>query len=318
MLADVDGDPSTSDYQYYHHDRIGSTRLLTSETKTELARYEYTSQGKIYASSGTGSTDYRFSGKHWDDKSDLYYFVDRYYSPDAIRWITRDPAGFIDGPNLYSYVGGNPMNRTDPLGRASYPDIANWMWKYIYMKDWDRDVYEKLKICFSTAVGCSDMCLCLKTEWSHDGGTFDYAGCCNGCREATGEGGQEGPRPIDELAEACFIATAAYGSDSKEQLATLRRFRDEVLLKSALGTSFVEFYYANSPLVADKVAQSPRLAGLVRLMLAPIVFVCNIILDFGWKAGASFMFVAIGMLTIVGRRRVRRRKAECARMRDSL
>ena len=30
--------------------------------------------------------------------------------------ISEDPAGFIDGPNLYAYVGGNPVNAVDPSG----------------------------------------------------------------------------------------------------------------------------------------------------------------------------------------------------------
>jgi uncharacterized protein RhaS with RHS repeats len=36
--------------------------------------------------------------------------------PETGRWITRDPAGFVDGPNLYAYVHGNPMRYYDPYG----------------------------------------------------------------------------------------------------------------------------------------------------------------------------------------------------------
>ena len=31
-------------------------------------------------------------------------------------YLTRDPAGFVDGPNLYAYVRQNPWSSTDPLG----------------------------------------------------------------------------------------------------------------------------------------------------------------------------------------------------------
>lgn len=33
-------------------------------------------------------------------------------------FLTRDPAGFVDGPNLYNYVGQNPWSRFDPDGLA--------------------------------------------------------------------------------------------------------------------------------------------------------------------------------------------------------
>jgi hypothetical protein len=35
------------------------------------------------------------------------------------RWLERDPAGYQDGPSLYSYLGRNPMAGTDPYGLAS-------------------------------------------------------------------------------------------------------------------------------------------------------------------------------------------------------
>jgi hypothetical protein len=40
----------------------------------------------------------------------------RYYMPGAGRWLTRDPLGMVDEPNVYAYVRGNPPNRRDPLG----------------------------------------------------------------------------------------------------------------------------------------------------------------------------------------------------------
>ena len=40
------------------------------------------------------------------------------------RWLERDPAGYQDGPSLYSYLGRNPMAGTDPYGLAS--DDGEW------------------------------------------------------------------------------------------------------------------------------------------------------------------------------------------------
>lgn len=40
----------------------------------------------------------------------------RYYDPETGRFISPDPSGYQDGPNLYAYVGNNPLNYTDPWG----------------------------------------------------------------------------------------------------------------------------------------------------------------------------------------------------------
>ena len=47
----------------------------------------------------------------------------RYYDPINARWLTRDPAGYDGGINVYAYVDGNPIMRSDPTGFApkGYP-----------------------------------------------------------------------------------------------------------------------------------------------------------------------------------------------------
>jgi Leucine-rich repeat (LRR) protein len=70
---------------------------------------------------------------------------------------------------------------------------------------------------------------------------------------------------------SCFIATAAYGSYSESHVMALREFRDDVLLKSAAGTSLVDMYYTYSPPVADFIAERPALRVATRMALAPVV-----------------------------------------------
>jgi len=53
----------------------------------------------------------------------MYYFPYRYYHPHLARWTTPDPAGLIDGPNVYGYVGGNPVTFYDKYGDAAVPVI---------------------------------------------------------------------------------------------------------------------------------------------------------------------------------------------------
>lgn len=47
----------------------------------------------------------------------------RYFDPEAGVWLSRDPAGYVDGPNLYAYVGQNPWSKVDPLGLETVSEL---------------------------------------------------------------------------------------------------------------------------------------------------------------------------------------------------
>jgi hypothetical protein len=71
----------------------------------------------------------------------------------------------------------------------------------------------------------------------------------------------------------CFIATAAYGTPTAQQIDVLREFRDVVLLESAVGSQFVALYYRLSPPIADFIARSNLSRTLVReLLVDPIIW----------------------------------------------
>jgi hypothetical protein len=71
--------------------------------------------------------------------------------------------------------------------------------------------------------------------------------------------------------DACFIATAAYGSVMASEVSMLRRFRDHVLRTSPLGELFVEAYYTFGPSAAGLIGESDLLRATARELLAPIV-----------------------------------------------
>ncbi|MEW6609534.1 MAG: CFI-box-CTERM domain-containing protein [bacterium] len=72
----------------------------------------------------------------------------------------------------------------------------------------------------------------------------------------------------------CFIATAAYGTRSSlDELNTLYKFRDTVLLKTSLGYKFVKSYYNLSPPIANYISKRHFLRMLTRIILTPLVWV---------------------------------------------
>jgi len=80
------------------------------------------------------------------------------------------------------------------------------------------------------------------------------------------------PFPFD-----CFIATAAYGTDTAEEIDLLREFRDVVLLPSSLGAEFVYLYYAISPPIAEVISQHDFLRAAVKVgFVDPIVAILDL------------------------------------------
>jgi RHS repeat-associated protein len=67
---------------------------------------------------------YRFTGKERESETGLYYHGARYYAPWLGRWTAPDPAGLVDGPNLYAYVRNDPVNHSDPTGHLS---LGQWV-----------------------------------------------------------------------------------------------------------------------------------------------------------------------------------------------
>ncbi|MFC1911402.1 CFI-box-CTERM domain-containing protein [Chloroflexota bacterium] len=74
----------------------------------------------------------------------------------------------------------------------------------------------------------------------------------------------------------CFVATAAYGTDTAEEINLLREFRDVVLLPSGLGAEFVSLYYEVSPPVASLISQHDFLRTAVRVgFINPVVAILD-------------------------------------------
>ena len=108
--------PATAEWRYRLTDHLGSVRQLSGQTKAALARYDYAPYGELLRSAGLPLT-VGYTGHLWDNAIGQYYAPFRYYNPQTARWNMRDPLGFVDGPNVYAYVAGSPVNYIDPDGR---------------------------------------------------------------------------------------------------------------------------------------------------------------------------------------------------------
>ncbi|MBX3403468.1 MAG: RHS repeat-associated core domain-containing protein [Phycisphaeraceae bacterium] len=60
---------------------------------------------------------FRFSTKYTDAETGLVYYGYRYYSHGMGRWVSRDPIGEADGPNVYAFVRNGPTVAIDLLGK---------------------------------------------------------------------------------------------------------------------------------------------------------------------------------------------------------
>ena len=69
----------------------------------------------------------------------------------------------------------------------------------------------------------------------------------------------------------CFVATAIYGDVNSYEVRVLRSFRDDRLLKSAMGRVVVDVYYRLSPPVADFIRNKKGLRLLIRKLLDRLV-----------------------------------------------
>ncbi|MGI0055826.1 MAG: peptidylprolyl isomerase [Nitrosarchaeum sp.] len=109
-----------------------------------------------------------------------------------------------------------------------------------------------------------------------------------------------------EKGGGCLIATATFGSELAPQVQQLRELRDNKLLQTESGTSFMagfnQFYYSFSPTIADWERENPVFKEAVKITLTPMISSLSILnyVDIDSEAkvlgyGVSLIILNVGM-----------------------
>jgi RHS repeat-associated protein len=100
------------------HDHLGSPRLVVDTSSGAVVqRMDYDSFGQVLQDTSPGFQPFGFAGGLYDRDTGLVKFGARDYDASVGRWTNKDPLRFGGGDtNLYLYVGGDPVNWTDPSG----------------------------------------------------------------------------------------------------------------------------------------------------------------------------------------------------------
>lgn len=121
----LDGDPFPtvpSGILYHHGDHLGSSHVVANASGAALNREEYTTYGETSFGSFARKR-FRFTGVERDEESGFSHHGLRYYAPWLARWTSADPVGLVDGPNLFLYVGDNPLRFRDSSGTQRVDNV---------------------------------------------------------------------------------------------------------------------------------------------------------------------------------------------------
>lgn len=108
--------------------------------------------------------------------------------------------------------------------------------------------------------------------------------------------------PMESEGGGCLIATATYGSELAPQVQQLREIRDNSLLKSESGTSFMstfnDVYYSFSPIIADYERENPVFREMVKVTITPMISSLSILNNVEMDSESSVLGYGISLILL--------------------
>jgi RHS repeat-associated protein len=107
---------------FIHSDHLNTPRTITDTSGAVVWQWDNSdpfgnnSPNENPTGQGAFNFNLRFAGQYFDRETNTHYNYFRDYDPATGRYIESDPIGLRGGINTYTYVGGNPLSRTDPFG----------------------------------------------------------------------------------------------------------------------------------------------------------------------------------------------------------
>ena len=112
----------------------------------------------------------------------------------------------------------------------------------------------------------------------------------------------EASQKKDSEGGGCLIATATYGSELSPQVQQLRELRDNKLLQTESGQSFMnsfnEFYYSFSPYIADYERENPMFKEAVKVTLTPLLTSLSILNHVNLDSEESVLGYGISLIIL--------------------
>ncbi len=111
--------------RYTLNNHLGSSSIELDDQANVISYEEYFPYGSSSYQAVRNKLEaprrYRYTAKERDEETGMYYHGARYYAPWLGRWVSCDPAGPVDGTNLYKYASDNPVRLRDPSGMEPEP-----------------------------------------------------------------------------------------------------------------------------------------------------------------------------------------------------
>jgi RHS repeat-associated protein len=74
-----------------------------------------------------GGQNCLFQGLWTDPVTGISYARNRWYDARTASWLSEDPKGAVDSPNLYAFVGWGPHRATDPMGLVTDAQMTRYL-----------------------------------------------------------------------------------------------------------------------------------------------------------------------------------------------